>query len=100
MPYLTFPFANRPGTTILDRSTAYPVFGHRAGRLALSLVRQGAADVVHGFGASVLGYAVARGVPRGEGESHAAMVYPRGEARARTVYRRAVARLSASRGRW
>lgn len=58
--YLTFPFANRRGTTILDRSTAYLVFGHRAGRLALSLVRQGAVDVVHGFGASVLGYAVAR----------------------------------------
>jgi glycosyltransferase involved in cell wall biosynthesis len=60
VPYLTFPFANRPGTTILDRSTAYPLFGRRAGRLALSLVRQGAVDVVHGFGASVLGYAVAR----------------------------------------
>lgn len=60
VPYLTFPFANRAGTTILDRSTAYLLFGHRAGRLALSLVRQGAVDVVHGFGASVLGYAAAR----------------------------------------
>lgn len=58
--YLTFPLANRPGTTVLDRSTAYPLFGLRAGRLALSLVRQGSIDVVHGFGASVLGYALAR----------------------------------------
>jgi glycosyltransferase involved in cell wall biosynthesis len=56
--YLTFPFANRRGTTILDRSTAYPLFGLRAGRLARSLVRSGAADIVHGFGASVLGYAL------------------------------------------
>src|SRR3954467_5930548 len=32
VPYRTFPFANRPGTTILDRSTAYLVFGQRAGR--------------------------------------------------------------------
>jgi glycogen synthase len=60
VPYLTFPFANRRGTTILDRSTAYLLFGLRAGRLARSLVRQGAVDVVHGFGASVLGYATAR----------------------------------------
>ena len=61
VPYRTFPFANRRGTTILDRSTAYPLFGFRAGRLALSLVRAGEADLVHGFGASVLGYAVGRG---------------------------------------
>lgn len=59
--YLTFPLANRRGTTVLDRSTAYPVYGLRAGRLALSLVREGAIDVVHGFGASVLGYALAPG---------------------------------------
>jgi glycosyltransferase involved in cell wall biosynthesis len=58
--YVTFPLANRRGTTVLDRSTAYPVFGIRAGRLALSLVRRGEIDVVHGFGASVLGYALAR----------------------------------------
>jgi glycogen(starch) synthase len=58
--YVTFPFANRRGTTVLDRSTAYPVFGWRAGRLALSLVREGKADVVHAFGASALGYALAR----------------------------------------
>ena len=32
VPYLTFPFANRRGTTILDRSTAYPSSaGARAG---------------------------------------------------------------------
>jgi glycogen synthase len=60
VPYVTFPLANRRGTTILDRSTAYPAFGLRAGRLALSLVRQGQIDIVHGFGASVLGYARAR----------------------------------------
>jgi glycosyltransferase involved in cell wall biosynthesis len=55
--YATFPFANRRGTTVLDRSSAYPVFGLRAGRLAASLVRNGEVDIVHGFGASVLGYA-------------------------------------------
>jgi glycogen(starch) synthase len=58
--YVTFPFANRRGTTVLDRSTAYPVFGLRAGRLALELVRERQVDIVHGFGASVLGYALAR----------------------------------------
>ena len=58
--YVTFPFANRRGTTILDRSTAYPIYGLRAGRQALALVKRGAVDVVHGFGASVLGYARAR----------------------------------------
>lgn len=57
VPYRTFPFAGRRGTTILDRSTAYPLFGRRAGRAALDLARRGAIDVVHGFGASVLGYA-------------------------------------------
>ncbi len=60
VPYLTFPLANRRGTTILDRSTAYLVFGLRAGRAALDLVRQGRVDVVHGFGASALGYALGR----------------------------------------
>jgi glycosyltransferase involved in cell wall biosynthesis len=59
--YLTFPFANRRGTTVIDRSTAYPLYGLRAGRLALSLVREQAIDIVHGFGASVLGYAVGGG---------------------------------------
>lgn len=58
VPYTTFPLAGRRGTTVLDRSTAYPLFGLRAGRLAASLVRSGAADVVHGLGASVLGYAL------------------------------------------
>lgn len=57
VPYRTFPLANRRGTTILDRSTAYPLFGERAGRLAWQLVDRGAIDLVHGFGASVLGYA-------------------------------------------
>jgi glycosyltransferase involved in cell wall biosynthesis len=58
--YVTFPLANRRGTTILDRSTSYLAFGLRAGRVALDLVRRGEVDLVHGFGASVLGYAIAR----------------------------------------
>jgi glycosyltransferase involved in cell wall biosynthesis len=57
VPYRTFPFAGRRGTTVLDRGTAYPLFGERAGRAAWELVQQGAIDLVHGFGASVLGYA-------------------------------------------
>jgi glycogen synthase len=57
VPYRTFPGAGRRGTTVLDRSTAYPLFGLRAGRAAFDLVRAGRADIVHGFGASVLGYA-------------------------------------------
>jgi glycosyltransferase involved in cell wall biosynthesis len=57
VPYHTFPLAGRRGTTVLDRSTAYPLWGIRAGRRAADLVRAGEADIVHGFGASVLGYA-------------------------------------------
>jgi glycogen(starch) synthase len=57
VPYRTFPLAGRRGTTVLDRSTAYPLFGERAGRAAWELVRDGRVDIVHGFGASVLGYA-------------------------------------------
>ena len=57
VPYRTFPLAGRRGTTVLDRSTAYPLFGLRAGRLAWELVRDGKIDIVHGLGASVLGYA-------------------------------------------
>jgi glycogen(starch) synthase len=57
VPYRTFPFAGRRGTTILDRSTAYPLFGERAGRVAWDLATSGAIDLVHGFGASVLGFA-------------------------------------------
>src|SRR5688572_2111407 len=64
VPYATFPFANRRGTTILDRSTAYPLFGLRAGRLAARLVTAGDIDIVHGLGASVLGYALADCDPR------------------------------------
>jgi glycogen synthase len=60
VPYVTFPLANRKGTTILDRSTAYLLFGLRAGRTALDLVKRGEVNVVHGFGAAVLGYALAR----------------------------------------
>jgi glycosyltransferase involved in cell wall biosynthesis len=57
VPYVTFPGANRRGTTVLDRSTAYLLFGMRAGRLAHRLVAAGEIDLVHGHGASVLGYA-------------------------------------------
>jgi glycosyltransferase involved in cell wall biosynthesis len=64
VPYTTFPFANRRGTTVLDRSTAYPLFGIRAGRVAARLVAAGEIDIVHGLGASVLGYANAGGVSR------------------------------------
>jgi glycosyltransferase involved in cell wall biosynthesis len=60
VPYTTFPLANRRGTTVLDRSTAYPLFGWRAGRLALQLAEEGKIDIVHGLGASVLGYAAAK----------------------------------------
>ena len=56
VPYRTFPFAGRRGTTVLDRSTAYPWFGWRAGRLAARLVRAGGIQLVHGLGASCLGY--------------------------------------------
>ena len=72
VPYHTFPGAGRRGTTVLDRSTAYPLFGLRAGRRALDLVRQGRADIVHGLGASVLGYARARLRPRGASAGQAA----------------------------
>ncbi len=60
VPYRTFPFAGRRGTTVIDRSTAYPLFGRRAGRLVADLVAQGQVDVVYGLGASALGYARAR----------------------------------------
>jgi len=60
VPYVTFPFAGRRGTTILDRSTAYPLFGLRAGRVAASLVAGGGIDLVHSLGASGLGYALRR----------------------------------------
>ena len=58
--YRTFPFAGRRGTTVLDRSTAYPLFGWRAGQVVSRLVRRGRVSLVHGNGASVLGYARAR----------------------------------------
>ncbi len=57
VPYRTFPLAGRRGTTVIDRSTAYPIFGLRAGRVAVNLAQTGSVDIVHGFGASVLGYA-------------------------------------------
>ena len=59
VPYATFPFANRRGTTILDRGTSYPLFGLRAGRAAAHMAAAGEIDIVHGLGASVLGYATA-----------------------------------------
>ena len=49
---------------MIDRSTAYPLFGLRAGRLAWELVRDGKIDIVHGLGASVLGYARRRATSR------------------------------------
>lgn len=57
VPYRTFPGAGRRGTTVIDRSTAYPLFGLRAGGVAWDLVRDKKIDIVHGLGASVLGYA-------------------------------------------
>lgn len=57
VPYRTFPLAGRRGTTVLDRDTAYPLFGLRAGAVAVDLARAKQIDIVHGFGASVLGYA-------------------------------------------
>jgi glycogen synthase len=60
VPYVTFPGAGRRGTTVIDRATAYPVFGWRAGRVAVAMTRRGEADVVHALGASGLGYAMAR----------------------------------------
>ncbi|MEO6212242.1 MAG: glycosyltransferase family 4 protein [Vicinamibacterales bacterium] len=61
VPYRTFPLAGRRGTTVVDRSTAYPLFGLRAGGVAADMVARGEIDIVHGFGASVLGYARRRG---------------------------------------
>ncbi|MFO7692961.1 MAG: glycosyltransferase family 4 protein [Vicinamibacterales bacterium] len=60
VPYRTFPGAGRRGTTIIDRSTAYPLFGYRLGRAAAALAAAGELDVVYGLGASTLGYAAAR----------------------------------------
>jgi glycosyltransferase involved in cell wall biosynthesis len=57
VPYRTFPYAGRRWTTVIDRSTAYPIFGLQAGRVAAELVERGRVDIVHGLGASVLGYA-------------------------------------------
>ncbi|MEO5820321.1 MAG: glycosyltransferase family 4 protein [Vicinamibacteraceae bacterium] len=57
VPYVTFPGAGRRGTTVIDRATAYPIFGWRAGRVAVQLVRAGQVDLVHALGASGLGYA-------------------------------------------
>ena len=66
VPYRTFPFAGRRGTTVIDRSTAYPLFGMRAGGVAAALVERGEADIVHGFGAAVLGYARRRSLAGSE----------------------------------
>lgn len=57
VPYRTFPMAGRRGTTILDRSTAYPLFGARAGSLVARQVAAGEVDVVYALGASGWGYA-------------------------------------------
>ena len=60
VPYRSFPFAGRRGTTVIDRSTAYLLFGLRAGARAAELAAAGEIDIVYGHGASVLGYARAR----------------------------------------
>ncbi len=60
VPYRTFPGAGRKGTTILDRSTAYPLFGYRLGRAAAAMAADGRIDIAYGLGASTLGYATAR----------------------------------------
>lgn len=64
VPYWTFPFSGHRGTTVIDRSSAYLLFGHRAGRLAERLVRRGGVHLVHGMGAAALGYARARRADR------------------------------------
>jgi glycogen(starch) synthase len=64
VPYVTFPLANRRGTTVIDRSTAYLLWARRAGRLALQLAQAGQVDIVHSQGVAALGYARARA--RGE----------------------------------
>lgn len=69
VPYVTFPYAGRRGTTILDRDTAYPFFGWRAGRRVRALVASGHIDVVYGLGASVFGYALVREPGRGDGRA-------------------------------
>lgn len=66
VPYVTFPGAGMRGTTILDRSTAYPLFGWRAGRVAARRVAEGGITVVHAMGAAALGYAIARASDRYE----------------------------------
>jgi glycogen synthase len=60
IPYRTFPLAGRRGTTVLDRSSAYLWFGRKAGRRAAKLAADGEVAIVHGLGASALGYAQAR----------------------------------------
>ena len=76
VPYRTFPLAGRRGTTVIDRSTAYPIFGMRAGRRALALVRSAQADIVHGLGASVLGYARVRGSAASPAGAHGGATAP------------------------
>ena len=71
VPYVTFPGAGRRGTTVIDRATAYPVFGWRAGRVAAEMVRDGTVDIVHALGASGLGYALVHPGP----ESRAPFVF-------------------------
>jgi glycosyltransferase involved in cell wall biosynthesis len=75
VPYVTFPGAGRRGTTVIDRATAYPVFGWRAGRVAAAMVRAGEVDLVHALGASGLGYALAR---RGRGLPAPFVLNPQG----------------------
>ena len=57
VPYRQLPFQGVRGATVIDRSTAYPMFGVRAGSLAAELVKRGDVHIVHGMGAACLGYA-------------------------------------------
>ena len=65
VPYRTFPFAGRRGTTVVDRSTAYPRFGRRAGALVADLVTRGEIDLVYGLGASAPGQLTVSSRPTG-----------------------------------
>lgn len=71
VPYVTFPLAGRRGTTVIDRSTAYPLFGWRAGQAAARLAAAGTIDIVYGLGAAVYGY-------RGEGARVPLVFNPQG----------------------
>ena len=57
VPYMTFPLQTGAGRRYSTAAPRIPMFGMRAGRAAARLVASGDIDLVHGLGASVLGYA-------------------------------------------